>query len=123
MDVKTIRALGYHLLLLADSMEKNKGGKAKEEQKCDMIKKKTDKSEKKIKTPEMIPASDAATSSTSLDKATKMSLATFFTQMSGMTLEWSVQCLEQNYWDLDKARVNFNKAKSQGKIPPEAFQS
>ena len=123
MDVKTIRALGYHLLLLADSMEKNKGGKAKEEQKCDMIKKKTDKSEKKIKTPEMILASDAATSSTSLDKATKMSLATFFTQMSGMTLEWSVQCLEQNYWDLDKARVNFNKAKSQGKIPPEAFQS
>jgi len=123
MDVKTIRALGYHLVLLADSMEKNKGGKAKEEQKCDMIKKKTDKSEKKIKTPEMIPASDAATSSTSLDKATKMSLATFFTQMSGMTLEWSVQCLEQNYWDLDKARVNFNKAKSQGKIPPEAFQS
>ena len=126
MDIKTIRALGYHLVLLADSMEKNKGGKAKEEQKCDMIKKKTnikDKSEKKIKTPEMILASDAATSSTSLDKATKMSLATFFTQMSGMTLEWSVQCLEQNYWDLDKARVNFNKAKSQGKIPPEAFQS
>jgi len=88
-----------------------------------MIKKKTDKSEKKIKTPKMIPASDAATSSTSLDKATKMSLATFFTQMSGMTLEWSLQCLEQNYWELDKARVSFDKAKSQGKIPPEAFQS
>jgi hypothetical protein len=126
MDIETIRALGYHLVLLADSMEKNKGGKAKEEQKCDMIKKKAnikDKSEKEIMTPEMILASDADTSSTSLDKATKMSLATFFTQMSGMTLEWSVQCLEQNYWDLDKARVNFNKAKSQGKIPPEAFPS
>ena len=126
MDIETIRALGYHLVFLADSMEKNKGGKAKEEQKCDMIKKKAnikDKSEKEIMTPEMILASDADTSSTSLDKATKMSLATFFTQMSGMTLEWSVQCLEQNYWDLDKARVNFNKAKSQGKIPPEAFPS
>ena len=70
-----------------------------------------------------VPAPAAATSSTSLDEATKRSLATSFTQMSGMTLEWSVQCLEQNNWDFDKAGVNFNEAKAQGKIPPEAFQS
>ena len=68
-----------------------------------------------------IPA--PATSSTAPDEATKRSLVTSFTQMSGMTLEWSVQCLEQNNWDFDKAGVNCNEAKAQGKIPPEAFQS
>ena len=64
-----------------------------------------------------------AAASTSLDEATKRSLATSFSQKSGMTLEWAVQCLEQNSWDFDKAGVNFNEAKAQGKIPPEAFQS
>ena len=71
-----------------------------------------------------VPAPAAATATTSsLDEATKRSLATSFSQMSGMTLEWSVQCLEPNNWDFDKARVNFNEAKALGKIPPEAFQS
>jgi len=64
-----------------------------------------------------------AAASTSLDEATKRSLATSFSQKSGMSLEWAVQCLEQNSWDFDKAGVNFNEAKAQGKIPPEAFIS
>ena len=56
-------------------------------------------------------------------ETTKISLAKLFTQLSGMTLEWSVKCLEQNDWDLEMAKVNFNVAKSKGKIPPHAFQS
>ena len=142
MDVKTIRALGYHLIFLADNLEKTKGGveKAKEEQKCDKIKKKTnikDKSEKENPyfqenmAPKMTSSineernssSDAAIPSASMDETTKISLATFFTQMSGMNLEWSVKCLEQNNWDLDMAKANFNVAASKGKIPPHAFQS
>jgi len=39
-----------------------------------------------------------------------------------MNLEFSVQCLEQNNWDFDKAAVNFSEAKEKGIIPPEAFQ-
>ena len=70
-----------------------------------------------------VPAVPAPATTSSLDEATKRSLATSFSQTSGMTIEWSVQCLEQNNWDFDKAGVNFNEAKALGKIPPEAFRS
>ena len=63
-----------------------------------------------------------ASTSAVVDEATKKSLATSFSQKSGMNLEFSVQCLEQNNWDFDKAAVNFSEAKEKGIIPPEAFQ-
>lgn len=69
------------------------------------------------------PAPAAASASTSLDEASKRSLATSFSQKSGMTLEYSAQCLEQCNWDFDKAAVMFSEFKAAGKIPPEAFQT
>ena len=56
-----------------------------------------------------------------LDLASKQSLATAFAAKSGMNLEWSARCLEQNGWDFDKSAAVFSDLKAAGKIPPEAF--
>ena len=55
MDAKTMRTLGNHLVLLADSMEK-KGGLGSEAviEKKEKKKKKKEKSETDVMTPEMI---------------------------------------------------------------------
>jgi nuclear RNA export factor len=51
----------------------------------------------------------------------KRTMATAFAEKSGMNVEWSVKCLEENTWDFDKSAVVFAELKNQGKIPPEAF--
>lgn len=56
-----------------------------------------------------------------LDAASKQTLATAFSEMSGMNLEWSARCLEENQWNYDKAAAIFQEAKTAGKVPPEAF--
>jgi nuclear RNA export factor len=56
-----------------------------------------------------------------LDLASKQSLATAFAAKSGMNLEWSAKCLEENRWDFDKSALVFFELKAAGKIPPEAF--
>jgi len=56
-----------------------------------------------------------------LDDATKQTLSAAFSEKSGMNLEWSVKCLEQNSWDFDKSAAVFSEAKKLGKIPDEAF--
>ena len=68
------------------------------------------------------PSASSAAASTSIDDNTKKSLATSFSDKSGMTLEFSVQCLEQSNWDFDRAAVLFSEAKSAGRIPPEAYK-
>jgi len=68
------------------------------------------------------PAPVPSTASTSLDEAAKKSLATSFMQSSGMNLQMSVECLEQNGWDFDKAAQMFKELKDAGKIPASAFQ-
>ena len=67
------------------------------------------------------PETAAPATTSTLDEASKRSLATSFSDKSGMNLEFSVQCLEQNNWDFDKAGNMFNEAKAAGRIPPEAF--
>ena len=65
--------------------------------------------------------SQPTTSTIVVDDNTKQSLATSFSQKSGMNLQYSAQCLEENNWDFDKAAVVFSEAKAKGSIPPEAF--
>ena len=65
--------------------------------------------------------STPSTSTPAVDESTKQSLALSFSQKSGMNLQFSGQCLEQNNWDFDKAAGAFSEAKAKGLIPPEAF--
>ena len=65
--------------------------------------------------------SQPSTSIPAVDESTKQSLAVSFSQKSGMNLQFSAQCLEQNNWDFDKAAIAFSEAKAKGLIPPEAF--
>ena len=66
-------------------------------------------------------SSTSQTPATPVDESTKQSLAVSFSQKSGMNLQYSAQCLEENNWDFDKAAVVFSEAKAKGSIPPEAF--
>jgi len=54
-----------------------------------------------------------------LDDATKRTLSTAFSEMSGMNLDWSVRCLEENEWNYDRATKVFQEKKAL--LPPEAF--
>lgn len=56
-----------------------------------------------------------------IDVAAKQTLALAFSEKSGMNIEFSAKCLEENSWDFDKAAVVFSEAKAKGIIPPEAF--
>lgn len=42
-----------------------------------------------------------------------------FARLSGMTMEWTLKCVQENGGDFDKAWVNFEACKHQ--IPAEAF--
>jgi len=64
------------------------------------------------------PAGDSVVS---LDEASKRTLATAFSDMSGMNIEWSVRCLEENAWNYDRSTKVFQDLKVEGKVPPEAF--
>ncbi|XP_068444936.1 nuclear RNA export factor 1 isoform X2 [Clinocottus analis] len=44
-----------------------------------------------------------------------------FSQKSGMNLEWSQKCLQDNDWDFNKAAQVFTQLKTDGKIPEVAF--
>lgn len=45
-----------------------------------------------------------------------------FSMQSGMKLEWSQKCLEDNGWDYSRAGQIFIMLQTQGKIPAEAFK-
>jgi len=59
--------------------------------------------------------------SDTLDLASKQTLATAFSEMSGMNLDWSARCLQENQWNYDAASKVFQDLKTGGKVPPEAF--
>ncbi|KAM8940564.1 nuclear RNA export factor 1 [Pelodytes ibericus] len=44
-----------------------------------------------------------------------------FTVLSGMNVEWSQKCLQENDWDFDRASQIFMKLKAEGIIPEIAF--
>eukprot|EP00095_Tigriopus_kingsejongensis_P005674 maker-scaffold846_size89341-snap-gene-0.13 protein:Tk05674 transcript:maker-scaffold846_size89341-snap-gene-0.13-mRNA-1 annotation:"hypothetical protein DAPPUDRAFT_302769" len=42
-------------------------------------------------------------------------------EKTGMNLPFCKQCLEQTNWDLEQGYISYMKARSEGKVPPEAF--
>jgi len=72
-------------------------------------------------TPAPVVASPASLAPPQLDQAAKQTLAINFSAKSGMNVEWSVKCLEENQWDFDRSAVVYAELKNSGKIPPEAF--
>ncbi|XP_051825130.1 nuclear RNA export factor 1-like [Antechinus flavipes] len=58
---------------------------------------------------------------TTVNQQQRDMLQSFSTQ-SGMNLEWSQKCLQDNNWDFIQAAQIFTQLKEQGKIPAIAFQ-
>ncbi|XP_037117007.1 nuclear RNA export factor 1 isoform X1 [Syngnathus acus] len=53
--------------------------------------------------------------------AHQQEMLTAFSQTSGMNLEWSQKCLQDNEWDFNKAAQIFTQLQAEGKIPDVAF--
>uniref|UniRef100_A0A8C6U4B4 Zgc:153681 n=1 Tax=Neogobius melanostomus TaxID=47308 RepID=A0A8C6U4B4_9GOBI len=53
--------------------------------------------------------------------APQQEMLTAFSLMSGMNLEWSQKCLQDNEWDFNKAAQIFTQLRSDGRIPDVAF--
>uniref|UniRef100_A0A3Q2Z8C5 Nuclear RNA export factor 1a n=1 Tax=Hippocampus comes TaxID=109280 RepID=A0A3Q2Z8C5_HIPCM len=53
--------------------------------------------------------------------APQQEMLTAFSQKSGMNLEWSQKCLQDNEWDFNKAAQIFTRLQTEGKIPDVAF--
>eukprot|EP01135_Chromosphaera_perkinsii_P001575 Nk52_evm45s207 gene=Nk52_evmTU45s207 len=64
-----------------------------------------------------VPNTTSSTSSSS----SQTSLIKKLSMETGMTLDFSQQCLQNNSWDYDTAKADFLNLKSEGRIPPEAF--
>ncbi|KAM3930846.1 nuclear RNA export factor 1-like [Leptodactylus fuscus] len=48
--------------------------------------------------------------------------ASSFSKYTGMKPDWAVKCLQDNNWDVQKAKDTFHFLKDQGAIPPDAFE-
>uniref|UniRef100_A0A8C5H039 Nuclear RNA export factor 1-like n=1 Tax=Gouania willdenowi TaxID=441366 RepID=A0A8C5H039_GOUWI len=53
--------------------------------------------------------------------APQQEMLSTFSLKSGMNLEWSLKCLQDNEWDMNKAAHIFTQLKTAGKIPDVAF--
>uniref|UniRef100_A0A8C4GIJ0 Nuclear RNA export factor 1 n=1 Tax=Dicentrarchus labrax TaxID=13489 RepID=A0A8C4GIJ0_DICLA len=53
--------------------------------------------------------------------APQQEMLTAFSLKSGMNLEWSQKCLQDNEWDFNRAAQIFTQLKTEGKIPDVAF--
>ncbi|XP_061581551.1 nuclear RNA export factor 1 isoform X1 [Cololabis saira] len=53
--------------------------------------------------------------------APQQEMLTAFSVKSGMNLEWSQKCLQDNEWDFNRAAQIFTQLKTEGKIPDAAF--
>ncbi|XP_034454526.1 nuclear RNA export factor 1 isoform X1 [Hippoglossus hippoglossus] len=53
--------------------------------------------------------------------APQQEMLTAFSQKSGMNLEWSQKCLQDNEWDFNRAAQIFTQLKADGHIPEVAF--
>ncbi|XP_072938330.1 nuclear RNA export factor 1 [Epargyreus clarus] len=56
----------------------------------------------------------------SQDDSQKM-MVVMLGQQTGMNEHWSINCLQETGWDMQRALFIFNQLRSEGKIPPEAF--
>ncbi|GBP36332.1 Nuclear RNA export factor 1 [Eumeta japonica] len=59
--------------------------------------------------------------STAPDEIQKAQLIATISQTTGMNQHWSLNCLQETDWDLQRALFIFNQLQSEGKIPAEAF--
>ncbi|XP_028297717.1 nuclear RNA export factor 1-like [Gouania willdenowi] len=53
--------------------------------------------------------------------APQQEMLSTFSLKSDMNLEWSLKCLQDNKWDLNKAAHIFTQLKTVGKIPDVSF--
>ncbi|XP_043077363.1 nuclear RNA export factor 1 isoform X1 [Puntigrus tetrazona] len=67
------------------------------------------------------PAPTPSSSPVPTLSAPQQEMLSAFSQKSGMNLEWSQKCLQDNDWDFDRAAQIFTGLKAQGKIPDVAF--
>ncbi|XP_066501687.1 nuclear RNA export factor 1 [Hoplias malabaricus] len=67
------------------------------------------------------PAPTPSSSPVPTLSATQQEMLSAFSLKSGMNLEWSQKCLQDNDWDFDRAAQIFTELKVQGKIPDVAF--
>uniref|UniRef100_A0A8C1W8C4 Nuclear RNA export factor 1 n=1 Tax=Cyprinus carpio TaxID=7962 RepID=A0A8C1W8C4_CYPCA len=67
------------------------------------------------------PAPTPSSSPVPTLSAPQQEMLAAFSLMSGMNLEWSQKCLQDNDWDFDRAAQIFTGLKAQGKIPDVAF--
>lgn len=52
----------------------------------------------------------------------KSAMAEMLSRQTNMTLQWSVQCLEECKWNYDNAIATFRNCLAQNQIPSEAFK-
>ncbi|XP_033992990.1 nuclear RNA export factor 1 isoform X2 [Trematomus bernacchii] len=67
------------------------------------------------------PAPTPSSSPVPILTAPHQEMLTAFSQKSGMNLEWSQKCLQDNNWSFDVAGQVFTQLKADGKIPDVAF--
>ncbi|XP_048883414.1 nuclear RNA export factor 1 isoform X1 [Brienomyrus brachyistius] len=67
------------------------------------------------------PAPTPSSSPVPTLSAPQQEMLSSFSQKSGMNLEWSQKCLQDNDWDFNRAAEIFSQLKAQGKIPDVAF--
>ncbi|XP_056106149.1 nuclear RNA export factor 1 [Rhinichthys klamathensis goyatoka] len=67
------------------------------------------------------PAPSLSSSPVPTISASQQEMLSAFSQKSGMNLEWSQKCLQDNAWDFHRAAQIFTELKAQGKIPEAAF--
>nr|XP_033810741.1 nuclear RNA export factor 1 [Geotrypetes seraphini] len=77
----------------------------------------TEEIRKAFATPAPTPSSSPVPTLT----ATHQELLQAFSLQSGMNLEWSQKCLQDNDWDFPRAAQIFTQLKAEGKIPEVAF--
>ncbi|KAI4877033.1 hypothetical protein NFI96_031991, partial [Prochilodus magdalenae] len=76
---------------------------------------------KEIRQAFIAPAPTPSSSPVPTLSAIQQEMLSAFSQKSGMNLEWSQKCLQDNDWDFNRAAQIFTDLKVQGKIPDVAF--
>ncbi|XP_069749949.1 nuclear RNA export factor 1-like isoform X2 [Narcine bancroftii] len=77
----------------------------------------TEEIRKAFVTPAPTPSSSPVPTLT----APQQEMLQVFSQQSGMNIEWSQKCLQDNEWDFSQAAQIFTQLKAEGKIPEIAF--
>ncbi|GFY50351.1 nuclear RNA export factor 1 [Trichonephila inaurata madagascariensis] len=80
-----------------------------------------DQQSKAFKVPAPTPSPSPAPSTEEKSAHEKQLLVIELSKQTGMNLEFSTKCLEENDWDPQRAFAVFLKFQTEGKLPPEAF--